>query len=559
MEMVLAEANKSQGPIYTFGPLIHNRQVVELLKSKGVHEINDIEGIRQGTVVIRAHGIPPEERRALKDSGLRIINATCPRVARVQAIIRSHTKKGYKAVIVGDRDHAEVKGLQGCAEGGAHVIGGVSELEDIPQGERLVVVAQTTQEGRVYEEICQEILKRHPGAVIFDTICDATHNRQAEIRSFKGQVDGLVVVGGYHSGNTQRLAQVGREEEIETFHIETEKELDRDALGEMETIGVTAGASTPNWMIKAVVQEIERIQSKREGRMTLVIKKVLTFLLYSNLWVALGAFSLTHAATLMAGRAPDWIHPFLAALYIWAMRILNRFLDKGAGTYNEPDRAHFYRKNRNVLILCGMGAVAVALVLAWSLGAFVLAAVAGVSALGLVYSLPIVPVRRKDRWKTAKIKDIPGSKTFSESLAWGVVIALIPLLESGEAPWDAAVISFIFVLAMANVRSALFDIFQVQGDLIVGVETLPITIGEKKTLKILKTALVVSGIIVIGGAVSGIVSPFGFVMVLVLLTFGLTLKAYEKRWVYSGPRLEALVEGNLILSGILGSLWMAVT
>lgn len=560
MEMVLAEANRGEGPIYTFGPLIHNHQVLDLLKEKGVHEIEDAGDLRKGTVVIRAHGIPPEERKKLKATGLRIINATCPRVAKVQALIRSHTRKGFHAVIVGDKEHAEVVGLHGCAEGGkAHVINSVAEIESLPLSGDLVVVAQTTQEARVFDEICRKILEKNKGAKIFDTICDATHNRQAEVRSFKGQVDGVVVVGGYHSGNTRRLVQVAREEGLETFHVETEKDLDKEALAEMDTVGVTAGASTPNWMIKAVLRELEGIQGKKEGVVIQGIKKALRFLIFTNIWAAIGAFSLAHAAILLAGRPPDVIHPSIAALYIWAMRILNRFLDRGASTYNEPDRASFYKKHRPVLVLSGAGAVAVALALAWSLGWAILLAVAGVSALGIVYSIPIVPVRLREKWKRVKIKDIPGSKTFAESLAWGVVIALIPLLENGKSALAAEFINFLFVLSVANVRSALFDIFQSQGDLIVGVETLPITIGEKKTLRLLKTVLVSGALVLVGGVVSGTVTSFGWTLLVVLFTFGMTIGVYEKRLLYPGLRMEALVEGNLILAGFLGLVWQAVS
>ena len=138
MEKVLAEANKGKGPIATFGPLIHNTQVMELLESKGVTTVEDISGLESGTLVIRAHGIPPDQRAHLKASGLQLIDATCPRVARVQALIRYHTKKGYMAVIVGDKDHPEVIGLLGYSNGRASVINQVSEVETLPHAERCV-------------------------------------------------------------------------------------------------------------------------------------------------------------------------------------------------------------------------------------------------------------------------------------------------------------------------------------------------------------------------------------------------------------------------------------
>jgi (E)-4-hydroxy-3-methyl-but-2-enyl pyrophosphate reductase len=222
MEMVLAEVNKGTWPLYTYGPLIHNRQVSALLETKGVKAIDDIKGLHNGTIVIRAHGIPPSERRRIKSTGLRIRDATCPRVAGVQAIISSHTKRGYHAVIVGDKDHPEVMGLMGYANGKAHAIKSAEEVAQLPRMKKLFVVAQTTQSGANFQEVVKAIQKRFPDALIFDTICDATYSRQEEVRAFADQVDGVVVVGGYNSGNTQRLVQISREAGMPTFHVETE-------------------------------------------------------------------------------------------------------------------------------------------------------------------------------------------------------------------------------------------------------------------------------------------------------------------------------------------------
>ncbi|MGD2127277.1 MAG: 4-hydroxy-3-methylbut-2-enyl diphosphate reductase, partial [Desulfobacteraceae bacterium] len=146
LERVLAEANKNEGPLFTFGPLIHNEQVMTLLKSKGVVAVEDISGLEKGTIVIRAHGIPPQQRQRLKASGLTLIDATCPRVARVQSIIRYHTHKGYTAVIVGEENHPEVIGLVGYGNERTCVITRPDQVDDLPATDKLIVVAQTTQE-----------------------------------------------------------------------------------------------------------------------------------------------------------------------------------------------------------------------------------------------------------------------------------------------------------------------------------------------------------------------------------------------------------------------------
>lgn len=556
LEMVLADVNKGEERIFMFGPLIHNKQVLELLESKGIITVEDISGIKNATIVIRAHGIPPLQRKSLRESGLRLIDATCPRVARVQSIIRYHTNKEYTAVIVGDTNHPEVIGLVGYGNGRAHIINQPSEVSNLPDTEKLFVVAQTTQNEQIYAEIVTAIKKRFPDALVFDTICDATHNRQREVKSFAGQVDGIVVVGGYHSGNTRRLVQVSESTGLPTFHVETEKELDMEKLSSMEVIGVTAGASTPNWMIKNVVREIEAIRGRRESLFGQWIKHAFKFLLRSNLLVALGGSSLAHAAAILSERGPDLIHPSLAFFYIYAMHVLNRFLDKGASTYNDPEVAHFNEKHKTFMILTSMISIVGALIISYYLGTTFFFAMAGISILGIIYNVSIVPISLRHLWRYSKIKDIPGSKTFSVAIAWGAVITLLPLLESTQTKWPAALVSFLLVFSLVYVRSALFDLFQVQGDMIVGVETLPIILGEKRTLSLLKGMLLFASLFLMAAPIFGLVGPFSYLLLLSYLSLAFCLVAYEKRWLHPGPRLEAMAEGTFFLSGLMGLIWL---
>ncbi|UCF85152.1 MAG: 4-hydroxy-3-methylbut-2-enyl diphosphate reductase [Desulfobacteraceae bacterium] len=558
MEMVLAEANRGEGPLFTFGPLIHNNQVLDLLASKGVHTVEDLDGLQTGRIVIRAHGIPPQKRQALKDTGLKIVDATCPRVASVQAVIRYHTKKGYTGVIVGDKDHAEVIGLIGYSKGPAHVIQSVKEVFALPHLDRVFVVAQTTQNEKNYRDIVKALKERFPNVLVFDTICDATHQRQQEVRSFAGQVDALVVVGGYHSGNTQRLVEVSRSTGIPTFHVETEQDLDKERLLGMQVIGVTAGASTPNWMIKNVVKELEGIQGRRELSVFRWVKKSIKFMVLSNLVVASGAFSFAYATAILSERMPDFIFPFLTFLYIYAMHAFNRFLDKGASAYNDPELAAFLKKHKHLLITMGAVAITTALILSYSIGLITLLALGGLSVLGIMYSIPLVPERIWHKSSYSKIKDIPGSRTLSEALAWAAIITIVPLLEIDRIVWPAAIISILAVFFIGYIRSALFDIFRIQGDLIVGSETLPITLGEKKTLFLLKMLLLLCAIILCSAPILGLVGPFSFLLLIPLVTLSLCLVAYERSWLYPGIAFEALVEGNFFLSGLLAVIWQGL-
>jgi 4-hydroxy-3-methylbut-2-enyl diphosphate reductase len=417
------------------------------------------------------------------------------------------------------------------------------------------VVAQTTQEKHSYDIIVEAIKKRFPKALVFNTICGATASRQEEVRALAAHVDGIVVVGGFHSGNTRRLAQVASSTGLPVFHVETDQELDREKLSAMETIGVTAGASTPNWMINKVVQKIESIRSRKETALDRFLRYSVRFLFQSNMVAAFGAFSLAHAMNVLSGRTPDLVLPSLAFLYIYAMHVLNRLLDKGAGTYNDPERASFYRRYRTLLVLSGFLAIAGSLLLSTALGLSAFLATAGLSLLGTIYGLPIVPFRKRHLWRYSKIKDIPGSKTFAQAFAWGAVMALLPLLATPGGPWAGQVVSFLFVFSVVYVRSAFFDIFQVQGDLIVGSETLPITLGEKRTLWLLKWVILAGSIVLAAAPIFGWVGPFAYLLLLCYLTLTLCILAYERRALSPGTRSEAFVEATLFLAGFLALLW----
>ncbi|HMK34228.1 MAG TPA: 4-hydroxy-3-methylbut-2-enyl diphosphate reductase, partial [Desulfomonilaceae bacterium] len=190
-------------PIVTYGPLIHNPQTLELLRTRGILEVSSIDQITGGTAVIRAHGISPQEKQLLQAKGVGIVDATCPRVARVQAVIRKHAAVGQFCVIVGDEDHPEVRGLMGFASAGGLAIPSLDNglVDQVPQDREICVVAQTTQETETFVKVVEEIRKRCPKLNVYNTVCDSTKRRQLEISRLARQVDVIVVVGGKGSGN----------------------------------------------------------------------------------------------------------------------------------------------------------------------------------------------------------------------------------------------------------------------------------------------------------------------------------------------------------------------
>jgi (E)-4-hydroxy-3-methyl-but-2-enyl pyrophosphate reductase len=555
MEMTLSEANKGDGELFTYGPLIHNRQVLELLRSKGVHVKEVIEEHDQGRIVIRAHGITPTEREQIRNSKFMIIDATCPRVAKVQGIIRRYSNKGYVPIIFGDARHPEVLGLKGYSKGSAIVISSVEDVKTLSEGNRFVVVSQTTQNAEAYSEVSSAIRARFPEALIFDTICDETYKRQSEVQSLAREVDSMVIVGGYDSGNTIRLYQLARSTGKPAFHVETEQELEEQYFSSGETVGVTAGASTPNWMIKKVIDHLKTMGKTRQESFAGLLIKGTRFLVKINVPEAVGAFSLTYAGLILSKGSAALIYPVLALLYVYGMHVLNRFLDKEASLYNDPGVALFYAQHRGFLVATALAGIGTGIILSLYLGLIAFFVFLALTLLGLVYSLPIIPWKLGYLGRYAKIKDLPGSKTMAEALAWGTISSLLPIIGRTSLEWPGVLISFLLVSSMCYVRCGLLDILNIQGDLIVGRETLPIALGEGKAVKFLIVFNLLFGGIVLLAAALKAVSSLGYLLLICFLNSFLYLTAYQRGWMHGGPRLQGFAEGNLLLAGLLALAW----
>jgi (E)-4-hydroxy-3-methyl-but-2-enyl pyrophosphate reductase len=253
MEIAEKAGRNEETPVYTHGPLIHNAQAVEFLESQGVRAVESVEGLARGRVVIRAHGIPAQEEARLKELGFTTIDATCPRVTASQRRIAQASRKGRSVVLVGDRDHAETVGLAGHASTPVHIISSEAEAREVSVESPFCVLAQTTFNAATYARICAILRERDPSCTVYDSICRATAERQQEARELAADCDALVVVGGRHSANTCRLAEIAREAGKAAFHVESAEELDTEALAGFERIGVTAGASTPAWVTETVI------------------------------------------------------------------------------------------------------------------------------------------------------------------------------------------------------------------------------------------------------------------------------------------------------------------
>ncbi len=553
VEMALDMPRRYKGPFFTFGPLIHNPQVLDLLKEKGISIVDEIPTRGSGTMLIRAHGVPPGVKKNLKNSGFTVIDATCPRVVKVQAIIKKHARQGYASIIIGDKNHPEVMALLGYAGERGYAAGNMEELESVPGFEKAIVVAQTTQNIFLYEKVKEWIKAKVPHYKLYDTICNSTSKRQAEVKELAERVDAIIVVGGHSSGNTQRLVETSRQAGIPAYHIETESEIDLDTLASSKNIGITAGASTPNWMIKRVYRTLEDLSYKKALGLRKHFYAIERSLLLTNIYVSIGAGCLCYAnIKLLGGASVYFPYVVMSMLYVLSMHTLNNLIGRKADYYNDPDRALFYKKNNILLALLAISAGGMGLLTAYSIGPAPFFILLIMSVTGLSYNLNIIPESlTKGRYRS--IRDIPGSKTALISLAWGVVTSILP----AHSMYFKAGIPVVFVLSvsMIFVRTAFFDILDMQGDRIVGKETIPIILGEKKTMRLLKYVLLSSiAVFIISGAFN-LISNLGFILFLCPLSLFIVFVKHEQGHMLPGTKLEFLVESHFVMAGAIALLW----
>lgn len=262
LDIVMEESEKYEY-LSTLGPLIHNPQVVENLQKRGVGVVFDVADAK-GAIVMPSHGVPYEITEKAIQLGLKVIDATCPFVSKVHNRVRSLAKNGYTVVIVGDSGHSEVKAIKSAADiiakKEAIVVNSPEEVDAFKWDNLKVgVVSQTTQTLQCFSEVVGKIALHVKEIVAYNTICYATYDRQSAARALAPIVDVVVVVGGRNSANTNRLAQICAESGVPTYHIEKADELKNEWFDGMSTVGMTAGASTPDWIIKEVKKYLEKL------------------------------------------------------------------------------------------------------------------------------------------------------------------------------------------------------------------------------------------------------------------------------------------------------------
>ena len=549
---------KGRENIYTYGPLIHNPQTVEILARRGIVPIQNIDEINTSdtgaTIIIRAHGISPLERQKIKEKGIKIIDATCPKVAHVQAIIRKHASRDYAVLIIGDGDHPEVNGLLGYARGRGIVIDSVFDVDRLPLLEKVCVVAQTTQNMDDFNEIVSRIRERFPDTVVFDTICDSTEKRQAEVKRLTAETDALFIIGGRNSANTRRLAKISELQGKPTFHIETAEELDGISIHEYDRIGVSAGASTPNWIIDRVVDRITAEQSEKRKKAKWLFR-AWVFTVKTDIYSSLGAGCLCLASMLLQRLPVNILNIIIASLYVYSMHTLNRLLNRKASTIIGSFREESYRKHEKAYVSMAIFSMIVALTCSYLMGIRVFILLLLVSVFGALYNLRIFP----RTFRFTSVKDLPGSKNISMALAWAVVASILPGIEDGFSVTPGMTVAFLFTCAVVFVRSALSDILDMQSDRLIGRETIPVLMGKETTQNLLKGILVALGLLLVVSHPLGWTPTLSHILLFSVFFIWIYFKLYDRRAAFSGVVLEGILETNYILTGFCALTWLVLS
>ncbi len=253
------QAGQEHENVTTLGPLVHNPQETARLEATGIKVVQSPAEITGDTVVIRAHGARPETLAELQRRGLNVINATCPFVTKSQRLAHDLTRNGYTLVIVGHRDHPEVQGILGYAGTTAYVVNNAADVANLPADIRPGVIAQTTVNEESFKSIVACLSARYPDLMIHDTVCSATRERQEAARELAATVEAVYVIGGRESSNTNRLAEICREVCPRTYLIETAEEITAEQVTGVTRVGVTAGASTPHWLIEQVMARLREV------------------------------------------------------------------------------------------------------------------------------------------------------------------------------------------------------------------------------------------------------------------------------------------------------------
>lgn len=545
---IVDELNSSDEKIYVYGPLIHNPQTVEVLKNRGLITIKSLDDIKNKQIAIRTHGIPVDENRIIRNDAARTINLTCSRVARVQSYIKKYSSNGFFTIIIGDRDHAEVIGLKSYAVSGVYVVSEPGDIKNLPMADKYLIVSQTTHERNQFDQIVNLIRKHHKNIEVIDTICDSTRLRQDDVREGIARgIDTLVVVGGKNSANTTRLAKIGTDNGIKTFHIETDDELKAEEFKNSKYVLVTAGASTPGWIINNVLEKLYIINNANSNPLIKAIKKYFEFLVRSNIISSIASFLMVLIAQKYAGIGIDYTYGLIAALFIYVMYTVNNYFDREFLIKSNSYKYKIYEKSGLFMLIAAIIAFFISIYLSFTISPVLMFVFLIPYILGIFYSTPYFKLFIKSL-KSEIIKKIYNTKIVT-GFGWLVVLILLPYYDKGidiitYISMGSLFFTFVFL------RQFIIDLVAFQGDLILGRDTLATSLGVKFAVNTAYTLSIIG--ILVFTVITLISEKFSYLPLLICLIYYLVLiKKIGKTDYLISLRYEFLIDGNYILLGLL--------
>lgn len=538
LETVLKERQGERGRLFTYGPIIHNHQVLELLEKKHIHVFQEGDGISEGTVVIRAHGVPPDVKQRLRARGLKVVEGTCPKVRWVQGLVRKYVNLGRDVVILGEKDHPEVIGLVGYGMGRPYVIQGPSDVKGLPSLKDPVLLAQTTQERERFAGTEKALREIYPDLVVFDTICETTKERQEEVRELARRSEVMVVVGGRHSGNTARLAEVAKATGKRTYLVETEKEIEPKWFEGVNSVGVTAGASTPNWMIIRVLRRLEEINSQKESFLSRGARAILRCSFYTGVLAALSLASVLIGIQVLTKASVSFVQALIVSLLFDSFLITARYVDRESLSYNDPNMYRFLVDYRMGVMAFGGASLLVGLYLCYRY--LTLAHVL----VGIFMFLGVLGYRMQKRLKMAKAFSLPGIRSLGEAIIFATLSGPFIFFENWIRNPSSAWVPVVLCLSFGFARSLFQDILHFQGDLIVGDKSLSVVLGDEKLMKCLFGVCLF--LVVFLFALAFYYGIWAFPLLFSSLLFFAVILAYQKRVIIIPSRAEILSDLAII-------------
>ncbi|MDR0953162.1 MAG: 4-hydroxy-3-methylbut-2-enyl diphosphate reductase [Elusimicrobiota bacterium] len=477
IDCVFALEAAGKNPVYTIGPLIHNKQVTDNLEAKGITAIDTLAEAKNknGVLVIRAHGITPNFQKEVEAQGMQVVDATCPLVKKAHNVIEKYAAQGYDTVIVGDAGHAEVIGLVGYSAGRAVVVATQEEARKLPPFEKVNIVAQTTQKEETFYSIAKIIKEKAKDCLISNTICEPTKQRQQETISLAKNADLVIVVGGKHSANTARLAKLCGELCPKVLHIESEEEINPAEILSPKRILITAGASTPSWVIEKVAAKIKGLRHKNKSIFG-VFENFWAFLVNNSIYSALAAVCLTYVCINLQGAKENIFLYLLAGFSIFTLTLVNKDYSKNL------------KQNKKVYYALASGGALFAFLCSLHFNIYIILPTLLFLTLGIVYPL---------RYKLKLFINIPGIRDVLTALGWCFVCVYVPSSSQGLILRKSAWLALSYGVMLVFIRSVILSIGTEYKDIILGKESFYKAFGLMKTkIAITLIILALTGVLV---------------------------------------------------------------